>query len=266
MTEDICIHPWKYAVEPFRIAGPLYYVGNKKVSSHLIDTGSGLILLDTAFPQTVYLLLESIRQLGFDPGDIRLILHSHGHYDHFGGTRAIVELTDARTAMGEDDAFILTKRPELSFASEYGVGFHEEFAVDIPLEDGQKLGMGNITIECAHIPGHTPGNMSYFFTIHDNGRGYSVGFHGGHGIKVFSDRYISKYGLSYEARRHYLDSIKKMKAWSPDIFIASHPSQNQALAKSEKMTGEKNPFIDKKAWPTFLSQLENNAQENFNII
>jgi metallo-beta-lactamase class B len=101
MKEDICIHPWKYTIEPFRIVGPLYYVGNEKVSSHLVDTGSGLILLDTTFPQTTYLLLESIRQLGFDPADIRLILHSHGHYDHFGGTRAIVELTQAKTAMGE---------------------------------------------------------------------------------------------------------------------------------------------------------------------
>ena len=75
MVEDTCIHPWDYAVEPFRIAGGLYYVGNKYVSSHLIDTGDGLILLDTSFPQTVYLLLESIRRLGFYPADIHTILH-----------------------------------------------------------------------------------------------------------------------------------------------------------------------------------------------
>ena len=49
---DICAHPWFYSTPPFRIAANLYYVGNKNVSSHLIDTGKGLILLDTAFPQT----------------------------------------------------------------------------------------------------------------------------------------------------------------------------------------------------------------------
>ena len=266
MKEDICIHPWKYAVEPFRIAGPLYYVGNKKVSSHLVDTGSGLILFDTTFPQTTYLLLESIRQLGFDPADIRLILHSHGHYDHFGGTRAIVELTEAKTAMGKDDIFILTERPELSWAPEYGVEFHETFTVDIQLSDRQKLEVGSITIECAHIPGHTPGNMSYFFRIQDNGRNYSVGFHGGHGIKVFADQYLLKYGLSYEARQQYLKSIEKMKARSPDIFIASHPSQDKTLAKYEKMIGRQNPFIDKQAWPAYLSQLEDTAQYNFNML
>ena len=125
MPADICMHPWKYYVEPFRIAGNLYYVGNSDVSSHLIDTGQGLILLDTAFPQTVYLLLESIRRLGFNPDDIRLILHCHGHYDHFGGTRVLVELSrsrfqaGAKTALGEADIEILKERPDLSWAPEY---------------------------------------------------------------------------------------------------------------------------------------------------
>jgi metallo-beta-lactamase class B len=160
----------------------------------------------------------------------------------------------------------LTERPELSWAPEYGVEFHETFAVDVPLSDGQKLEVGSVTIECVHIPGHTPGNMSYFFRIQDNGRIFSVGFHGGHGIKVFADQYLSKYGLSYEARRHYLESIEKMKAWSPDIFIASHPSQNQTLAKYEKMIGKQNPFIDKQAWPAYLSQLLDTAQYSFKCL
>ena len=111
MPADICTYPWKYHVKPFRIIGNLYYVGNGDVSSHLIDTDRGLILLDTAFPQTVYLLLESVRRLGFNPDDIRYILHCHGHYDHFGGTRALVELTGAKAALGADDIEILEARP-----------------------------------------------------------------------------------------------------------------------------------------------------------
>ncbi len=103
MPADICTQPWKFQVEPFCIVSGLYYVGNSNVSSHLIDTGDGLILLDTGFPQTGYLLLESIRRLGFDPHDVAYILHCHGHYDHFGGTRAIVELTSAQTFLGEGD-------------------------------------------------------------------------------------------------------------------------------------------------------------------
>jgi len=264
VIEDICIHPWDYAIAPFRIAGPLYYVGNKNVSSHLIDTGEGLILLDTAFPQTVYLLLESIRRLGFDPADLHTILHCHGHYDHFGGTRATVELTGARTAMGEDDAFILTERPELSWAPEYGVEFHESFALDIPLRDGQTLTVGNVEIECVHIPGHTPGSMSYFFSVAEH-EDYTVGIHGGPGLNTLTEEYLAKYGRSNEARQQYLESLEKLKARSVDIFIGAHPGQNDTLGKRERMTGVNNPFIDKTAWPVFLSRLEANAKNAFGM-
>ena len=235
MRADICIHPWDYAVEPFRIAGSLYYVGNRDVSSHLIDTGEGLVLLDTTFPQTVYLLLESIRRLGFDPADLHTILHCHGHYDHFGGTRAIAELTGARTVMGEDDAFILAERPELSWAPEYGVEFCESFALDCPVADGRVLRVGNVDIECVHIPGHTPGSMSYFFAIRDGQQEYTVGIHGGPGLDTLTDDYLAKYGLSNEARHHYLESLEKLKARAPDIFIGAHPGQNDTLGKRERM-------------------------------
>jgi len=263
MTADICMHPWDYRVEPFCIAGELYYVGNKDVSSHLIDTGEGLILLDTAFPQTVYLLLESVRRLGYDPMDICQIVHCHGHYDHFGGTRAITELTGAKTALGKDDAFILTARPELSWAPEYGVEFHETFRVDRLLSDGDRITLGKTTIECVHIPGHTPGSMSYFFEIHNQGQNYTVGIHGGPGLNTLTEEYLTQYGLSTEARDHYLASLEKLRTYSVDIFIGAHPGQNDTLGKRERMTDGNNPFIDREAWPAFLSQLEANAREAF---
>jgi glyoxylase-like metal-dependent hydrolase (beta-lactamase superfamily II) len=83
--------------------------------------------------------------------------------------------------MGESDAFILTERPELYWAPEYEVDFNEMFDLDVPLKDGQTLEVGSIAIECVHIPGHTPGAMSYFFRIYDGGKDYSAGFYGGHG-------------------------------------------------------------------------------------
>ena len=263
MIAEICTHPWKYQVKPFRIAGNLYFVGNKDVSSHLIDTGEGLILLDTAFPQTTYLLLESIRLLGFDPMDIQLIVHCHGHYDHFGGTRAIVELTGAKTALGKDDVFILTTRPELSWAPEYGVDFYESFKVDRQLSDGDKIILGKTTIDCVHIPGHTPGSMAYFFEIKDQGENLIVGIHGGPGLNTLTEEYLLAYDLSLDNRRHYLASLEKLKTRSVDIFLGAHPGQNDTLAKCERMTSANNPFIDKQGWSTYLSQLELNAIQAF---
>lgn len=263
MPADICMHPWDYAVEPFCIAGNLYYVGNRDVSAHLIDTGQGLILLDTAFPQTVYLLLESIRRLGYDPQEIHTIVHCHGHYDHFGGTRAIVELTGARTALGERDIEILTDRPELSWAPEYGVPFYETFAVDLPLRDGDVISLGTTAIECVHIPGHTPGAMAYFFQVEEGGRAYTVGIHGGPGINTLSCEYLEEYGLPFSWRDDYFSSLERLKERSVDLFIGAHPGQNATLEKRARMGRGGNPFVHPTAWPAFLAELERNARLAF---
>jgi len=265
MPADICTYPWKYHVKPFRIIGNLYYVGNGDVSSHLIDTDRGLILLDTAFPQTVYLLLESVRRLGFNPDDIRYILHCHGHYDHFGGTRALVELTGAKAALGADDIEILEARPELSWAPEYGVEFYETFEVDEPLVDGQIISIGNTSIECLHIPGHTPGAMSYFFEISDSGNTYTVGIHGGPGLNTLSMEYLEKYGLPLSRLTDYMNSLQRLKERSVDVFIGAHPGQNATLVKRTLMKDGKNPFLDKTAWPMFLETLEKNAKIQFEL-
>lgn len=265
MVADICIRPWDYRVEPFCIVDGLYYVGNRNVSSHLIDTGEGLVLLDTAFPQTVYLLLEAVRRLGFDPDEIRTIVHSHGHYDHFGGTRALVELTGARTALGRDDLFILTERPELSWAPEYGVEFHETFSVDLPLDEGQRFRLGWLEIECVHIPGHTPGSMALFFTLEHGGTTQTVGIHGGPGLNTLSDAYLTMYGLSADARHDYMASLEKLQKRHVDIFIGAHPDQNDTLGKRGRMSAEHNPFVDDSAWPQYLRTLERSARAAFGL-
>ena len=96
-ADDIMRSPWLWDVAPFKILDGLYYVGNRDVSCHLFDTGQGLLLLDTSYTQAAYLLLESIRALGFEPRDIKWILHSHGHIDHFGCTRMLVEKYGCKT-------------------------------------------------------------------------------------------------------------------------------------------------------------------------
>jgi metallo-beta-lactamase class B len=260
MAADICMHPWEFAVEPFRILGNLYYVGNQDVSSHLIDTGQGLILLDTAFPQTVYLLLESVRKLGFSPYEIHTIVHCHGHYDHFGGTRAIVELTGARTVLGRADVEILTHRPELSWAPEYGVEFYETFRVDLPVNDGDGLSLGNTTIECVGIPGHTPGAMAYFFNVEEEGQSYRVGIHGGPGLNTLTPEYLDKYALHYSRRADYMQSLERLKEREVDVFIGAHPGQNQTLAKRVRIGEVSNPFVDPDAWPAYLADLDKNAR------
>jgi len=265
MTHDICMRPWEFAVEPFRIIDKLYYVGSRNVSSHLIDTGEGLMLIDTGFPQTVYLLLESIRRLGFDPDDIEYIVHCHGHYDHFGGTRAIVELTGAKTCLGEGDLEILDDRLELSWAPEYGVEFYEVFDVDVPLNGGDVVSLGNVSIECMSIPGHTPGAMAFFFEMTEKGEKYTVGMHGGPGLNTLQDAYMEKNSLPKSRREDYMKSLMRLKERTVDITLGAHPGQSNTFGKRDGMTEERNPFIDREFWPKLLERLEVGARKNFGL-
>ena len=119
--------PWEGAFEPFKVFGNTWFTGTIPASTHLIDTGAGLIIINSGYQETLYLMLESTRRLGFDPADIRYILHSHGHIDHAGATRALVELTKAKTFIGAGDYDIVTGKRPLSWAPEYNMAFNGAF-------------------------------------------------------------------------------------------------------------------------------------------
>ena len=84
--------PYGQRMEPFKIIGNLYYVGDKTVGMHLVDTGDGLILFDTGWLGVECMLFNSIWELGFNPADVKYILHTHGHIDHYGATEAFQKL------------------------------------------------------------------------------------------------------------------------------------------------------------------------------
>jgi metallo-beta-lactamase class B len=111
--EDFYRYPYLYRVDPFCIFGNLYYVGNKDVGSHLFDTGDGLILIDTTYPTTDALLVQSIWQAGFNPKNIVYILHTHGHFDHFGATSLLKVFSGAKTFLGSRDAKMFREQPYL---------------------------------------------------------------------------------------------------------------------------------------------------------
>lgn len=199
-------YPEKYRVVPFRIFGNLYYVGNSDVGAHLIDSGDGLILIDTAYPSTAALLVQSIWELGFRPEDIRIILHTHGHFDHFGGTALMKALSGARTFLGEADAKMFREEPQLALCADCrGYAYTEPFAPDVEIRDGDFIALGNTRIKAVATPGHTDGVMSYFFDVSDGTRTLRAGLFGGAGVNTMTSGFIARYHNASASRRKYVD-------------------------------------------------------------
>ena len=251
-------HPWKGACEPFRIYGNLYFVGTEPASTHLIDTGEGLIVLDPGYPQSLYLVIDSIYRLGFRPDDVKIILHSHGHYDHLGATRALAELTGAKTYISEIDAPYADGTVDLTWARELGHVYNEAFVPDVLLKDGDVIRLGNTEILCWITPGHSEGTTSFFFDAYGEQGAKRCAMFGGAGFNSMELKFLDSYGLPHSLRSDFIRSCRRLHGEDIDIFLGNHVGNNNTLGKAKKMkeTGE-NPFLDTNGeWKAFLERME----------
>lgn len=255
--------PDAYAIAPFRIFGNLYYVGDQKVTSHLIDTGDGLILFDTGYGHTTHMLLDSIRGLGFDPMDIRYIIHSHGHFDHFGSGNELRALTGAKVYMSGVDTRLLREKPERALI-QWGPRPQDPVCwPDVLIEDGDHIRLGNTDITCVLSPGHTCGTMTFLFDVTDGARTLRAGYFGGTGMLTIYKDYCRKFDLPLDKCQRMKATIQKLMPLQVDITLGNHPAQNRTLEKRALMLEEPgcNPFLDSGAWQEFLTALEERRQD-----
>ena len=225
-------------MEPFRIVGNVYFTGIYQASTHIIDTGAGLILIDPGYSEGLYLLIDSIYRLGFQPEQIQYIVCTHWHRDHAAATAPLAALSNAKTLIGQKD--FEKARPF--------------FEADITISDGDRLTLGNTTLQFMETPGHTEGTISFFFDSTENGTTYRVGMFGGAGANT-----LRKDAFEYpNCREDYRTSIERLRKERVDVFIGNHVWNNDTENKAKllKETGE-NPFIDGKIWNQFLDFCEN---------
>lgn len=261
--QDFYDNPDKYAIEPFRIFGNLYYVGDKKVTSHLIDTGDGLILFDTGYGHTTHMLLASVRALGFDPMDIRYIIHSHGHFDHFGSGNELRQLTGAKVFMSGVDTRLLREKPERGLV-QWGPRPTDPICwPDVEIEDGDHIRLGNTDITCVLSAGHTCGTMTFFFDVTDGERTLRAGYFGGAGLLTVYKDYCRKFDLPLNKSQMLAETLRKLKGYHVDIMLGNHPPQNRTLEKRENMLEPSggNDFLDPDAWLQFLEAQEERLRD-----
>lgn len=235
-------HHYEGAMEPIPIIGKVWFVGCFSASSHLIDTGDGLILIDTGYEDTLFLLVDSIYKLGYTPRDIRYILHTHWHDDHTGATAGLVHISGAKTMISEKDA------PK---ARKY-------FQPDILLRDGDVVALGNIRITVMETPGHTYGTISLFFDVTEGEQTYRVGMFGGAGSNT-----LKKGCYDYDGcREDYYASLNKLRKEPVDVFIGNHVWNNDTFHKGQqRIAGGENPFIDRELWLRFLDHCESRLDQ-----
>ncbi len=251
---------WKEPIEPFRIIGSIYYVGTAELASYLITSSEGHILLDTPCEGETPLLLESIRKLGFDPKDVKILLNSQAHYDHTGGLRAIKELSGARMMVGARDAELLGRGGRGDFAFGHRFPF-PPVAVDRKLEDGEEIALGGVALVARLTPGHTRGATTYVTTVEEGGRPYQVVFAGSltvnEGVRLANPPSYDGIAEDYQRSMALLESL------APDVFLAAHGGFFGLRDKAERLrkSATPNPFVGGDEYAKWLDRMKRAFQE-----
>ena len=242
-------------IEPFRLYGDIYYVGDSWVCVHIIDTGDGLLLIDAGNCGAEAMLIHSIWSLGFNPADVKWIILSHGHLDHFGAAMFFRRLFGTKIYLGAPDAEMFRKRPELSIIQDNPDISRSLFEPDNIINDGDVLSFGKYSIECKLVPGHTPGCVALFFDAEEDGITRRVGYFGGFGLNTLKSEFLKDIGdTDHQARRDYINSLMRVRNEKVDVFLGNHTQNNDLINKLKlKENGSgKNPFIDSKRWSWYM--------------
>ncbi|MEP6789550.1 MAG: subclass B3 metallo-beta-lactamase [Acidobacteriota bacterium] len=246
-------------VEPFRIAGNLYYVGSSDVTSYLITTPKGHILIDSGLPETVPQIKKNIATLGFKLEDIKIILNSHAHFDHAGGIAELRRLTKAVFYASEKDSALLMRGgiDDPNYGDKYPF---EPVKPDKLLSDGEKVKLGGMTLTANTTSGHTKGCTTWTTTVNEKGKNLRVLFL----CSISSPTYDLVGNKKYpEIEADYLASFAWLKKAKVDIFLASHAGVFGFADKADALRKGRspNPFIDPQGYKDFINRSEKDFLE-----
>lgn len=242
---------WEGYIAPGRVFGNVYFVGTYPASTHVIETEDGLIVIDPGYPEALDAVLANMRAIGLDPMKTRIILCSHGHYDHAGAVKALRDMTGAKTYIGRGDLDMVEKGIR-TWAEELGTEYNEAFTPDVLLDDGDHVQLGSTDILCLSTPGHTEGTLSFFFDVTDGEKTYRAGMHGGVGCNTLYGSYIKASGLE-GMREKFLAGIERLKNERVEIFLGNHVHNNDTAGKLARVAaGDKNAFVAPNEWIPFL--------------
>jgi metallo-beta-lactamase class B len=235
-------------VPPIKVFDNLYYVGPGFVSVWLVPTSDGLVLIDSAQEPYVDHVVDSIRKAGFDPRDIKFILITHGHLDHFGGAAQLQALSGARVAMLQEDWQLIDPGGKSDAA-------RAAPKRDMVIKEGDTITSGTTSLKVYKLSGHTPGSASFEFTVYDGKQPHKAFVFGGPGQRN-----------GVEGGTQFLSSIERLQREFADVGVAVHVHSwlatypypgggvfERAQRLANRKAGEVHPFVDNPAWRQWLS-------------
>lgn len=239
---------WTRPFEPVAVADRLYYVGSAGLGAFLLTSDEGHILIDGTLEENVPALLDNVRSLGYDPGDIRIHLVTHAHYDHVGGSAAVVRATGADLLASEEDA------PFLREGRDFGLDTEGYAAVEVTRTFGhlETVRLGDLALTAHVTPGHTPGCTNWTGTVMVDGQPRRF-------LLTCSLSALGAYRLAGDdptwpgLAESFCTSLAYLEAQEADVFLANH---GQFFGLEEKAAarraGNAEAFVDPGGLDRFL--------------
>jgi metallo-beta-lactamase class B len=224
-----------------RVFDDLYFVGENAVSAWVLDTGDGLILFDALnSAEDIQSIIEpGLRALHLHPSQLRYLVITHAHGDHFGGARYLREKYGTRIMASATDWRQMQRlgSGRSSLPDKWAALVPEH---DMDIADRQVFKLGRAALTFYMTPGHTPGTVSTVFDVKDGSTQHTVGFFGGLGTPE-----------TPEAKLQLIDSLESFKEVvrlrNLDVLIANHQTQDQSIPKLEELRlrrpGDPNPYV-----------------------
>ncbi len=247
---------WTHPFPPFRIAGNLYYVGSRDLASYLIATPKGLILINSDLESSPPLIRSSVEKLGFHFSDVRILLISHAHFDHCGGSEQIIRETGAKYFVMDADVPVVESGGKADFV--YGNDKSMRYPpahVDRVLHDGDTVSLGG-TVLTAHLtPGHTKGTTTWTLDEPQGGRMLHVVIVGGPNVssdyRLVGNKAYPQIAVDYRRGFAVLGSLPC------DIFLGAHGAYFGLTEKYARWkAGDKDAFVDPAGYKAYVADRE----------
>ena len=222
---------WDKAGPPFRIHGNSFYVGTCGIAAILVTSPAGHVLIDSGTEKGAAVIAANIRRLGFRLKDVKLLLHSHEHFDHVGGHAVIQRLTGATVAASVAAAPVLESGRDSP--EDPQAGMHAAMTpvkVGRRLADGEVVRLGGLALTTHATPGHTPGALSWSWTscARSNRDCRRIAYADSLSA-VSADTYRFSDHPTYLAT--YRNGVARVAALPCDILITPHPSASNLRSR-----------------------------------